>query len=281
VRAVVLDRDRQPRLEEVEEPRGDGELVRVRACGLCGSDVEKIGRAPTGTVLGHEVVAERNGGERVVLVHHLPCGECERCRAGHESTCEQFAAATIQPGGFADRVRSSAFVPLPDAIDDAIGTYAEPLGCVLRGAERLPRGSILVVGGGFIGRLFAAVLRHRDDEVFIHDRIPERATGLPDGPVDAAVLCARGGAAAALAALAPAGVVLVFADAGWLDLDPVYRGELTVVGSRSATPHHVREAIELIPALSLPEPVTLALDRFMEGLDLYRRSEALKVVFTP
>ena len=283
MRAVVLDRDRQPRLEEVEEPRGDGELVRVRACGLCGSDVEKIGRAPTGTVLGHEVVAERNGGERVVLVHHLPCGdgECERCRAGHESTCEQFAAATIQPGGFADRVRSSAFVPLPDAIDDAIGTYAEPLGCVLRGAERLPRGSILVVGGGFIGRLFAAVLRHRDDEVFIHDRIPERATGLPDGPVDAAVLCARGGAAAALAALAPAGVVLVFADAGWLDLDPVYRGELTVVGSRSATPHHVREAIELIPALSLPEPVTLALDRFMEGLDLYRRSEALKVVFTP
>jgi hypothetical protein len=44
--------------EQVPEPEGDGELVRVLACGLCGSDVEKIGRAPVGTVLGHEVVAE-------------------------------------------------------------------------------------------------------------------------------------------------------------------------------------------------------------------------------
>jgi len=281
VRAVVLDGDRQPRLEDMAEPEGEGELVRVLACGLCGSDVEKIGRAPAGLVLGHEVVAEREGGERVVLVHHLPCGECERCRAGHESTCERFAAATIVPGGFAERARSAAFESLPDAIEDPLGTYAEPLGCVLRGAERVPRGHVLVVGGGFIGQLFAAVLRQRGDEVFIHDRIPERATELPDGPVDAAVLCAHGGAATALAAVAPAGIVVVFAGAGWLDLDPVYRGELTVVGSRSATPRHVREAIELLPHLELPEPVTLPLERFDEGLERYRRGEIVKVVFTP
>ena len=280
MRAVVLDRDRQPRLDDVAEPEGEGELVQVRACGLCGSDVEKIGRASPGTVLGHEVVAVCDTGERVALVHHLPCGECERCRAGHESTCQRFSAGTIRPGGFAERARSDAFVALPDALDDAVATYAEPLGCVLRGAERVPRGRILVVGGGFIGQLFAAVLRHRGDEVFVHDRLPERATELPGAPVDTAVLCARGGAATALAALAPAGVVVVFADAGWLDLDPVYRNELTVVGSRSATPRHVREAIESIPALDLPEPVTLPLGEFTAGLDLYRRGEAVKVVFT-
>lgn len=281
MRAVVLDRDRQPRLEDVAEPEGEGELVRVLACGLCGSDVEKIGHGSAGMVLGHEVVAEREGGERVVLVHHLPCGECERCRAGHESTCERFAAATIVPGGFAERARSVAFESLPDAIEDPLGTYAEPLGCVLRGAARVPRGRVLVVGGGFIGQLFAAVLRQRDDEVFIHDRIPERATELPDRPVDAAVLCARGGAATALAAIAPTGIVVVFAGAGWLDLDPVYRGELTVVGSRSATPRHVREAIELLPRLELPDPTTLPLERFGEGLERYRRGEIVKVVFTP
>ncbi len=281
MRAVVLDYDRQPRLDEVAEPGGEGELAHVRACGLCGSDVEKIGRASPGTVLGHEVVAARDSGERVVLVHHLPCGECGRCRAGHESTCERFSEATIRPGGFAERARSDAFVPLPDPIGDALGTYAEPLACVLRGAERVPRGRLLVVGGGFIGQLFAALLRHRGDEVFVHDRVPERATGLPDAPVDAAVLCARGGVATALAALTPGGVVLVFADAGWLDLDPVYRSELTVVGSRSAAPRHVREAIDLLPALDLPEPVTLPLEKFPEGLDLYRRGEAVKVVFTP
>ena len=70
---------------DVPEPAGTGELVRIRlACGLCGSDVEKLGR-PAGTVLGHEVVAETADGRRVVLVHHLPCGQCDRCRAGHET----------------------------------------------------------------------------------------------------------------------------------------------------------------------------------------------------
>jgi threonine dehydrogenase-like Zn-dependent dehydrogenase len=51
VRAVVLDAAGQPALAELPEPQGDGELVRVLACGLCGSDVEKLGRAPSGTVL--------------------------------------------------------------------------------------------------------------------------------------------------------------------------------------------------------------------------------------
>ena len=73
----------QPALADVPEPEGDSELVRVLACGLCGSDVEKIGVAAAGTVLGHEVAAELDG-RRVALVHHLPCGECERCLSGHE-----------------------------------------------------------------------------------------------------------------------------------------------------------------------------------------------------
>src|SRR4051795_6400365 len=137
MRAVVLDEAGQPALADVPEPEGPGELVDVAACGLCGSDVEKIGGAP-GAVLGHEVVA-RLDGRRVALVHHLPCGECERCRAGHESTCDRFPSSTIRPGGFAERARADAWVDLPDEVDDARGTMLEPLACVLRGAERLPR----------------------------------------------------------------------------------------------------------------------------------------------
>ena len=71
-------------------------------------------RAAAGTVLGHEVVAEDSSGRRVVLVHHVPCGECERCRAGHETTCGRFPEPTIVPGGFAERVRATATIPLPD-----------------------------------------------------------------------------------------------------------------------------------------------------------------------
>ena len=281
VRAVVLDEAGEPRLADVPEPQGPGELVRVRACGLCGSDVEKLERGGAGTVLGHEVAAETEDGRRVALVHHLPCGECERCRAGNESTCEEFRRATIVPGGFAERVAAREWVEVPSAIDDAHATMVEPLACVLRGAERVPHGRVLVVGNGFVGRLFGAVLARRGDEVFAVDADPRRAGRAPDGPVDAAVLCAPAGADAALGAVEPGGMVLVFADAGALPAEPVYRRELTVVGSRSASAAAMREAAALLPTLDVPKPTVLPLERFAEGLELFLRRDALKVVFAP
>jgi L-iditol 2-dehydrogenase len=276
VLAVVLDEAGVPVLGELPEP--EGVSLRVLACGLCGSDVEKIGLAPPGTVLGHEVVAETPDGRRFALVHHLPCGTCERCQAGHESTCEQFRTPTIVPGGFAEQVEPTGGVWLSPELDVALATYAEPLACVLRGAERLPQGRILIVGNGFVGRLFGEVLRRRGDEVFAVDRDPRRHEREPDGPVDAAVLCAP---AAPLEHVKPGGDVLVFANAGPLDLHEVYRRELTLTGSRSATPRHLEQAVTLLTELELPAPAVLPLARFQEGLDLYRRGDALKVVFTP
>ena len=275
MRAVVLDPTGSPVLGEVAEP--DGDPFRVLACGLCGSDVEKIGVGQAGTVLGHEVVAEADG-RRLALVHHLPCGTCDRCVAGHESTCATFAAATIEPGGFAERVAPTLGFELPSGLDTARGTYAEPLACVLRGAERVPAGRVLVVGQGFVGRLFAEVLRRRGDDVFAIDPNPARAGRTPDGPVDAAVLCAP---AAPLEYVAPGGTVLVFADGGPVDLDEVYRRELTLTGSRSATPRHLAAALALLPELDVPAPTVLPFDRFDEGLELYRSGQTLKVVFTP
>ena len=281
MRAVVVGESGEPKLEEVPEPAGDGDIVRVLACGLCGSDIEKLLPSFAGRVLGHEVVAETAAGQRVALVHHAPCESCERCRAGHEPTCAQFQRETIVPGGFAERVRAGAWVEIPDSLDDARATAVEPLACVLRGAERVPNGRVLVVGQGFMGRLFAAVLERRGDEVFAVDRDPRRMGCAPDGAVDAAVLCARGGADIALAALEPGGTLLCFADPGAIPAELVYRRELTVVGSRSATPRHMETAVTLLPELDLPAPTVLPLERFAEGLDLQRRGEALKVVFVP
>jgi L-iditol 2-dehydrogenase len=278
MRAVVLDAYGQPRLSDLPAPEPS---IEVLACGLCGSDVEKLGAAPAGTVLGHEVVA-RVDGRRLALVHHRPCGECARCRAGHESTCEQFAEATIVPGGLAERVAVADGIELPAAVDDARGTYVEPLACILRSLELVPRGRVLVVGCGFVGRLFVVALRDRGDEVFALDARAERVCApAPDGPVPAAVLCAPGGGAAALGRLEAGGTLLVFAPGGSIDLDDVYRRELTLRGSRSATPAAMVAAAGLLPTLELPEPVVLPLERFDEGLALYRRGEALKVVFTP
>jgi threonine dehydrogenase-like Zn-dependent dehydrogenase len=157
----------------------------------------------------------------------------------------------------------------------------EPLACVLRGAKRLPSGRVLIVGNGFVGRLFGAVLERRGAEVFAVDVDPRRSGRPPDGPVDAAVLCARGGVETALRSLAPGGTLLVFADAGPIPATDVYRRELTVVGTRSAAPPSMAEAAALLHDLPVPEPTVLPLERFAEGLAVYQRRDALKVVFTP
>jgi L-iditol 2-dehydrogenase len=291
VRAIALDERGRPLLADLPEPDGEGELVRVRACGLCGTDAQKIGRYPAGTVLGHEVVAERDNGERVALVHHLPCGECARCRAGHESTCERFSAVTIVPGGFAERARTREAIPLPDGIPDDVGTFAEPLACVLRALPRIPRGRVLVVGCGFTGLLFVQALVRRGDDVVARDPVPERmelarryGAADADGPVEAAVLCAHAGLDDTLAALEPGGTLLVFswvAEPTPVDLEAVLRRELTIAASCSATPAAMHDAIALLPQLDPIPTVTLPLERFAEGVDLYRRHEAVKVVFTP
>ncbi len=140
---------------------------------------------------------------------------------------------------------------------------------------------MLVVGNGFIGRLFGAVLERRGDTVFAVDRNPARAGTPPDGPVDAVVLCAPGGAETALAAVEPGGTVLLFADAGTLPADEIYRRELTVVGSRSSTAASMAEALALLPTLDVTKPTVLPLERFDEGLKLFREGAALKVVFRP
>jgi len=292
VRAVVLDVDGLPELVEQPDPSGPGELVRVLACGLCGSDVEKLGHAPRGTVLGHEVAGELENGARVTVMHRVSCGTCERCLAGHQSTCGEFRELRIAPGGFAEELLATHCVPLPDSLGSLDGIWVEPLACVLRAAESVPRGRVLVVGCGAIGQLWIQVLRRRGDGVSALDPRDERIAaahllGADVGgnePVDAAVLTAHGGVDDALQRLQPGGTLLVFAapdEPVPTSLDAIYRKELRVVGSRSASPAYFRAAAELLPTLVLPEVTTLPLERFLEGVELYRRGDALKVVFTP
>jgi len=138
-----------------------------------------------------------------------------------------------------------------------------------------------VVGNGFIGRLFGAVLARRGDTVFAVDRNPLRAGAPPDGPVDAAVLCAPGGIEAAVEAVEPGGTVLVFADPRAVPGDVVYRRELTVVGSRSSTRAFMEEAVALLPELEVPEPVVLPFAEVERALALFREGSASKVVLVP
>jgi threonine dehydrogenase-like Zn-dependent dehydrogenase len=288
---VVLGRDGQPELADAREPSGPGELVHVRACGLCGSDVEKLGVGPAGAVLGHEVEGELADGSRVAVAHRVACGTCARCAAGHESTCVEFATLRLEPGGFAERLRATHVIPLPEALGPLDGIWVEPLACVLRAADRVGEGRVLVVGCGAIGLLWIQVLLLSGHEVVAADPRPDRLAGalevgapVDEGPVETAVVTSAAGLNAALERVSPGGAVLVFSAPSGLvatSLDAVYRKELTVTGSRSASLEQFHAALDLLPTLALPPVVTLPLDRFTEGVDLYRSGSALKVVFTP
>jgi len=289
VRAVVLDADGSPGLAELPDPAGPGDLVRVLACGLCGSDVEKLGHGPAGAVLGHEVAGILEDGSHVTVMHRVPCGQCDRCRAGHESTCDEFQQLRIDPGGFSERLRATHVVPVGALGLDAI--WVEPVACILRASERVPHGRVLVVGCGAVGQLWVQVLRRRGDEVVAADVRADRVAlamrlgaVVEDGSVDAAVVTAPGGLNDALVRVEPGGTALVFAapaESIPVALDSVYRRELHLIGSRSASPAHFAAAVALLPSLALPDVTTLPLERFDEGVELYRRGDTLKVVFTP
>ena len=161
-------------LEEWPDPvAGPGELVvRVRACGLCGSDLMQWYQDPRApVVLGHEpageVVEAGPGapfavGDRVFVHHHVPCMTCALCRAGRHTLCDTFRRTRIEPRGLAELIRVPAenarldTLALPPEVGDADATLIEPLGCVLRGQRwaGVTRGStVAVVGAGAMGLL--------------------------------------------------------------------------------------------------------------------------------
>jgi L-iditol 2-dehydrogenase len=195
---------------------GAGELLlRLRGCGLCGSDIAKVGAAATKVpvVLGHEVVGdvvEIGAGvtgfardDRAVAAHHVPCGACHFCRRGSESMCAAFKTSNLDPGGFAEYVRvpsanvRHATFKVPAHVSDEAASFVEPLACCLRAVRRagVERGdTAVVVGLGSIGCLFVQLLR----------RAGARAVGV-DLLADRAELATRLGAEAAGApeAMAP------------------------------------------------------------------------------
>jgi len=323
--------------------------VRVRACGFCGSDLEKL-RDPAqgpGRVLGHEVVGllEQEGAppRRVALAHHVPCGACALCRRGHSSLCRQFVSTDLVPGGLAEYLTvtpqhlDDAVFTLPDGVDDLRGTLLEPLSCVLRAfavahglgaayplpgvtgsavGEEGPRPRrALVAGCGAVGLLFLAAMAAGRQEGGAAQAGPgtgdlggwatpalylepdekraalARALGarpLDDadrGLVDVCFLTAPAALERAVAALAPGGRVVVFAAPGTpvgLDLDAVYRGELTLAGVRSGSPAHLRAALALLASGRLPldwfEPEVVPLAEVASAVGRYERGASLKVV---
>jgi L-iditol 2-dehydrogenase len=169
------------RIEEMPIPTiGDGELlVKVKASGICGSDVMewyRIKKAPK--VLGHEItgdivetgknVKNYKVGDRVFVSHHVPCNTCRFCLQGQHTLCHTLHSTNFYPGGFAEYLRvpeinvDRGVFLLPETMSYEEGVFIEPLACVIRGlrvAGMKPRHSVLVIGSGISGLLFVKLAR--------------------------------------------------------------------------------------------------------------------------
>lgn len=178
-------------IDDAPEPApGPGEvLVAVHTAGVCGTDVHAIqGLFPLTPprVMGHEysgvVVGVGRGVSRRLLDRPVACepnygcGACPVCQAGQGSQCPR----CVRVGGFAERVvlpRRNVH-PLPDGLDLATASLAEPAACCLAGLEmfRMPRrAAVLVMGGGVIGLLTLALARARGAATTIlSDPLPSR-----------------------------------------------------------------------------------------------------------
>jgi L-iditol 2-dehydrogenase len=154
-----------------EEPlpaAGAGEkLVRVKAVGVCGSDLHWFAEGSIGDaklehplVLGHEFAGITEDGQRVAVDPAIPCGHCEFCERGHPNLCANliFAGHGKTDGGLRECMAWSekSLVPIPDLISEAEGALLEPLGVAIHTVDlgKLKAGmTVGVFGCGPIGLL--------------------------------------------------------------------------------------------------------------------------------
>lgn len=202
------------RVEEVPVPEvGDGEvLIKVAACGVCGTDIKKIFHryVEPPQILGHElagtVVAVGRGvtqwkpGDRVMSFHHIPCGKCFYCERRLFSQCKQYkstgltAGFTPNGGGFAEYVKAMPWVAdrgiiaLPDNVTFEEATFIEPINTILKAVQktRVAAGEIaLVIGCGPIGLQLLMVAKLEGVRLYTSDPMaPRRAKSLTLGAIE-------------------------------------------------------------------------------------------------
>jgi len=190
-------------LERVPVPEiGEGEvLIRVAACGICGTDVKKIqhGFIAPPQIFGHEiagtVVAVAEGaprwkpGDRVISFHHVPCGSCFYCQRKLFSQCPAYkkvgVTAGFEPngGGFAEYVRvmpwiaERGLVAIPPGIGFEEATFVEPVNTCLKAVRKArvaPGEFVVVMGQGPIGLLLMMLARLEQARVLTSDPLPAR-----------------------------------------------------------------------------------------------------------
>lgn len=182
--AVVIstqDGTRQLELQEVPIPEignPDDVLLKVEACGICGSDVAILaGVHPVvlNTIIGHEFIARVEAvgedvthvkpGDLAAIAPNLSCGVCPYCRLGMTNQCENWSCLGVHiNGGFSEYTiaPASAVLPLSPNLHLEESVFIEPLSCVYTGTSKIkiqPGESVVVLGAGPIGLIFIKIFK--------------------------------------------------------------------------------------------------------------------------
>ena len=188
--------------EVVTPPIGEGEiLIRVEACGVCHTDLKKIEYdllAPP-RIYGHETagvvaavgrnVAKYQPGDRVIVFHHIPCGDCFYCQRKLYAQCPVYkkvgVTAGFEPagGGFAQYVRVMDWIvergveKIPEGVPFEIAALVEPVNTCVKAVDQCnpqPGDVVLVQGQGPIGLIFTMLLNLRGCTVVATDTLGTR-----------------------------------------------------------------------------------------------------------
>jgi len=146
-------------VDETNTPSiGGGDvLVQMNACGICGSDLEKVfgqygqpsmrlGHEPSGIILdvGDEVT-EFKKGDRVFTHHHVPCYNCHLCNHGNETMCSKYYETNLSPCGLSEEyvvpawnVSHGGILKISDSLSFEEAAMIEPLACCVRAWTKFP-----------------------------------------------------------------------------------------------------------------------------------------------
>ena len=204
MKAQVFRGVNQLSYEEIPVPElaPDEVLVQVQVVGLCQSDIKKIryplyepprifGHETAGTIaaVGAEVQPWQVG-QRVVVMHHIPCMHCNYCLNENYSMCDVYKNVTTTAGfspsggGFADYVkvpghivRNGGLIPIPDQVTFEQASFVEPTNCCLKAVKKAqiaPGQTVLVTGAGPIGLMFIMLVKYFGARAIATDLIPSR-----------------------------------------------------------------------------------------------------------
>jgi len=183
--AAIVKSNSNVEIKNVEKPHvGSGDiLVKMRACGICGSDVEKVfgkygqpsmrlGHEPAGIIMevGSEI-SNFSVGDRVFTHHHVACysDDCHECNHGNETMCKKYYESNLEPCGLADEyvvpewnVKHGGVLKIPDSMSFEDAAMIEPLACCIRAWNKFTHknnDSIAVLGIGPTGIMHALLAK--------------------------------------------------------------------------------------------------------------------------